>query len=417
MTTPAPVIVVGAGIVGVAAGLFLQEDGHAVVLVDPRSPGSGTSSGNAGIIALSAVTPIITPATLKGLPAMLMNPAGPLRIRWRHISSLAPWLLRAALAARGTTVERATTGIQALAAQAMAAHEVLIQRAGAGELLRSKGWVKVALDAGRLARAVAAERPGLERFGIAHEVLDRDALLDLEPALSSGVAGGLWLRGNREISHPQGYVERLAALFLERGGRHVRSEAKGLAFSDGAVDGVLTTEGTVRGRAVVIAAGAFSRRLAAEAGEAVPIETERGYHLMLPKAEPALGRPIFCMDPGFVLAPMDHGLRLTSGVELASLDAAPDFALPRRILPLAKRYLPGIDERVESEWQGFRPSLPDSLPVIGRTRRHANVILAFGHQHLGLTLGPVTGRIVADLVADREPQVDLTPYRPDRRFF
>jgi D-amino-acid dehydrogenase len=414
---PQDVIVVGAGIVGVATALFIQDDGHRVTLVDPASPGSGTSSGNAGVISVASVQPLVTPDTLKKLPAMLSDPLSPLTLRWRHLPTLAPWLWRAALASRRATVERAMTGIQALASRAFRAHEVLIQRAGAGDLLRSKGWIKASLDQAAFARFLEAERPVLDRFGVPYEVLDREALHALEPALGSEVAGGLWLTSNREISHPQAYTERLAALLFERGGRHQRSRVKALATEGGRVTGVLTTEGTIRGDAVVVAAGAFSKGLAAQAGHKVPLETERGYHLMLPLSQPSFGRPIYCMDPGFVLAPMDHGLRLTSGVELASLEAPPDFSLPRRLLPTAKRYLPSLDDRVASEWQGFRPSLPDSLPVIGRSRRFANVYLAFGHQHLGLTLSAVTGRIIADLMAGRDPGLDLAPYAPDRRFY
>ena len=419
---PSDVLVIGAGIVGLSCALFLQEDGHAVTLVDPAPPGSGTSSGNAGIISVASVLPIVTRATLLALPGMLANPAGPLQLRWRHLPSLAPWLLRAALATRPATVERAMTGIQALASRALRAHEVLVQRAGAGELLRSKGWLKVALDRAALERYLAAEIPGLERFGLSYEVLDRDALHDLEPGLSSEVAGGIWLTSNREITHPQAYSDRLAALFFERGGRQIRRLVRGLARDGGKVTGALTTDGTLHAATVVIAAGAFSAELAAAAGHKVPLETERGYHLMLPlgaaaDGRPLLGRPVYCMDPGFLLAPMDHGLRLTSGVELASKDAPPDFGIPRRILPIARRHLPGLEATVLSEWQGCRPSLPDSLPVIGKSRRHPNVLFAFGHQHLGLTLGPITGRIIADLVAGRDPGLDLKPYAPDRRFW
>ena len=418
MTTSAQeIVVVGAGIVGVACALFLQEDGHKVTLVDPRCPGSGTSSGNAGVLSVSSVMPLVTKATLKALPAMLANPMGPLRIRWRHLPTLAPWLLKATLASRQATVERAMAGLQALGSRALQAHETLIQRAGAGEFFRSKGWLKVGLDRAVFEHAMATECAALDRCGGPYDGLDRAALQDLEPALGCEVEAGLWLKANREISHPQAYVERLARLFFERGGRHERRQVKGLAFNEGRVTGVLTTEGTLASDAVVVAAGAFSRRLAKAAGHPVPLESERGYHLMLPHPQPALGRPVFCLDPGFVLAPMDHGLRLTSGVELASLAAPPDFALPRRLLAVAKRYVPTLETLVRSEWQGFRPSLPDSLPVIGRARRHANVFLAFGHQHLGLTFGPITGWIVADLVAGRDPGLDLAAFRPDRRFF
>ncbi len=243
---PPPGPVVGAGIVGVSSALFLQEDGHAVTLVDPASPGSGTSSGNAGVISVSSVMPLMTPDTLRKLPGMLANPMGPLRLRWRYLPRLLPWLLRAALASRKSTVERATTGIQALASRALPAHEVLIQRAGAGGFFRSKGWMKVAIDRAAFERGMAEERVLLDRFDIPYEVLGRDALHDLEPALSSEVEAGLWLTANREITHPQAYTERLAALFMERGGRHQRSQAKGLALEGGKVLGVLTTKARSR---------------------------------------------------------------------------------------------------------------------------------------------------------------------------
>ncbi|MCB1993715.1 MAG: FAD-dependent oxidoreductase, partial [Geminicoccaceae bacterium] len=251
------VAVVGAGIVGVAAGLFLQEDGHEVTLVDPGEPGSGTSSGNAGIISVSSIMPIVTADILTKLPAMLADPVAPLQLRWRDLPGLTPWLLRAALATRRGSVERAMAAIHGLTSRALAAHEVLIQRAGAGELFTSNGWLKVGLDRARLEKGTAAERAALDRFGVPYEVLGRDEVLDLEPALSSEVKGALWLTANREIRQPRAYVERLAALFMERGGVHRRDVARGLAMADGRVSGLLTTEGTIAADSVVIAAGAF----------------------------------------------------------------------------------------------------------------------------------------------------------------
>jgi len=166
----------------------------------------------------------------------------------------------------------------------------------------------------------------------------------------------------------------------------------------------------------VLAAGAFSRRLARAGGTAVPLEAERGYHLMLPHPERALGRAVYTVEGGFLLAPMTAGLRLTGGVELASNEAAPDYRRVRRLLPQAARLVPGLDTTVTSQWQGHRPSLPDSLPVLGRAPGRRNLWLAFGHQHIGVTLGPMTGRLIADLVAGRDPGLDIAPYRADRAY-
>ncbi|MEZ5904857.1 MAG: FAD-dependent oxidoreductase [Geminicoccaceae bacterium] len=411
------IAVVGAGIVGVAAGLFLQEDGHSVTLVDPGEPGSGTSAGNAGIISVSSIMPIVTADILTKLPAMLADPVAPLKLRWRDLPGLTPWLLRAALATRKSSVERAMAGIQGLTSRALAAHEVLIQRAGAGELFASNGWLKVALDQARLEKGTAAERAALDRFGVAYEMLGRDAVLDLEPALSSEVKGALWLTANREIRQPRAYVERLAALFMERGGAHRRLAARGLAFADGRVTGVLTTEGRIEADSVVIAAGAFAGRLAADAGHRLPLRSERGYHLMLPTLATTLHRPVYCMDPGFVLAPMAHGLqadqrrpswrastpRPTSRSRGACCRCPPLPAGPRRA---GGERVAGLSPVPAGQPAGDRPGVAPRQ-CLSRLRPPA--------------YRPDAG---AAHRADRRrprrrprPGLDLRPYRPDRPFW
>ncbi|MDX6749482.1 FAD-dependent oxidoreductase [Geminicoccaceae bacterium 1502E] len=410
------VVVVGAGIVGASCALFLQRDGNQVTLVDPREPGGGTSLGNAGIISLGSVSPVGTRAMLARVPSMLLDRNSPLSVRWRHLPELLPWLARLVLASRPERVEELSRALAALLDRADQAHDILIQQCGLANLVRSGGWLKIACSPEKLEASTAGERAMLERHGRAFEMLDAAQVRDLEPALSPEVAGGLLLPHNRAVRHPQRYVAGIVATFLERGGRHVRAPARELLIEEGRLAGVASEAGTLPADAVVIAAGAFSRKLAGHAGLRVPLEAERGYHLMLPHPAETLRRPVYSIDDGFVLAPMEHGIRLTGGVELASLEAPPDFRRVRRLVPRAQRLLPQLSAEIRSEWQGHRPSLPDSLPVIGRAPGHDNLFLAFGHQHIGLTLGPVTGQLVADLVAGREPPVDLAPYRADRRF-
>jgi D-amino-acid dehydrogenase len=411
------VVVIGAGIVGTSCAFFLQEDGHAVTLIDPLEPGTGTSSGNAGVISLGSCLPIGTPGLLRKVPAMLRDPLSPLSLRWRHLPTLAPWLWRLALASRPGRVEALSQAIVALTARADAAHDVLIQRCGLGELVRTGGWLKVARDAAAFEAGTAFERAMLDRRSLVYEILDGAAIHELEPALAPDIRHGLLLPRNRAVRDPRRYVEGIARTIVERGGRHMRAKAQDLACDGARVTAVRTDQGDVPADLVVLAAGAFSKRLAALAGTRLPLEAERGYHLMLPHPEPTLRRPVYTIEGGFLLAPMEHGLRLTGGVELATVDAAPDYRRIRALLPRARALLPGLGETILSEWLGFRPSLPDSLPVIGRAPKRANLYFAFGHQHIGLTLGPLTGRLIADLVAGRDPGIDPAPYAPDRRFW
>ena len=413
---PKKIAVIGAGIVGVSCALFLQRDGHDVILVDPREPGTGASFGNAGIISAGSVLPIVTPGVVRQVPRMLMDPLSPLTIRWAYLPRLLPWLLRALMASRQSRVDEISNNLVALTKRAQQAHDILIQQCGAGELVRSGGWLKVAKSRQVLDSKTANEQRYLTRHNVSHHILDGDACRDLEPALSKDIGAGLWLDGNREVVNSLSYTQRLVTTFFERGGKHEKVEVTRLCIDQQKVTGLETDKEMIKAGLVVLAAGAFSRRLASDAGDRVPLDAERGYHVMLKHPDTTLRRPIYCVERGFLMAPMLDGIRLTGGVELASPQAPPDYRRIRRLATLAKEYVPKISEEIQSEWQGCRPSFPDSLPVLGPATQVQGLYYAFGHQHIGLTLGPLTGRIIADLIAGRALDIDLSPYRADRSF-
>jgi D-amino-acid dehydrogenase len=409
------IAVIGAGIVGSACAFFLAPDGHEVTLIDPLPPGAGTSSGNAGIISLGSLSPVVTPALLASLPRLLTQRDGPLAIRWRYLPQLLPWLGRAALASRRADAIAAALG--RLLAQADAAHDEVISGAGLQDLVRPGGWLKVARSENYLLRHTEFDRRLLKQAGVAFELLDAASVHALEPGLAPDLVAGLHLPRNRAVRNPQRYAEGIAKAAQARGGHWMQAEATGFTIDGARITAIRTSRGKVEVDAAVLAAGAFAKKLAAQAGVRVPLEAERGYHLMLRPPVPGLSRTIYSIEDGFVLAPMEDGLRLTGGVELASPTAPPDYRRTRRLAAKARRILPTLDPRPLSEWQGCRPSLPDSLPVLGRAPDRPNLLLAFGHQHIGLTLGPLTGRIIADLVAGRDPGIDLRAYAADRRFF
>lgn len=411
------IAVIGAGIVGTSCAFFLQRDGHRVTLLDPREPGTGTSFGNAGIISLGSVAPVVGPGLVRKVPAMLLDRTSPLALRWAYLPRLLPWLVRLALNARPARVAAIARAIAELTARCDRAHDLVIQECGLGELVRSGGWLKVARSKATLLAASEADRRLWDRFGRRYELLDAAAVHELEPALAADLVAGLLLPENRYLLDPCRYVQGIARAFLERGGVYLRTAAEGFAFAGARIAAVGTRGGLLPVDGVVLAAGAFSKRLAGVGGVSVPLDAERGYHLVLPHPAATLRRPVYSFEHGFVMAPMAAGIRITGGVELASPWAAPDYRRIRRLVPLAQRLLPGLSGEVLAEWQGCRPTLVDSLPVIGPSPTTPNLWLAFGHQHIGLTLGPLTGRIVADLVAGRDPGFDLSPYAPGRDYW
>ena len=262
--------------------------------------------------------------------------------------------------------------------------------------------------------ASAFERGMLTQNDCRFEVLNQDEIRQLEPSLQPIFKHAIFMPDSSTAVNPGRMVARFAEHFAAKGGGIVRAAARDIRFADGRPRTVETSAGEHDGDLIVLAAGAWSRHLAGRLGAPVLLEAERGYHVMLPRPPVVPKRFITFVDRKFAVLPHEDGLRVTTGVEYASVDAPPDYRRIRAMLPFAQESIRDLDPTERSVWLGRRPTLPNSVPVIGRSPRHDNVLLAFGHSHLGLTMGPATGQIIADLAAGRDPGIDLTPYRPDR---
>jgi D-amino-acid dehydrogenase len=344
---------------------------------------------------------------------MLFDRDSAVRLRWRYLPQITPWLLRFLLAGRHSRVQVIADALHPLVSGAYEAHRELIALAGAEGLVRPAGWLKVfETDAGfahtQYERDLMAER------GIKFDVLGPDEIRQLEPSLAHRYSKGLFQPDSAFCAAPHRLVLAYAAHCQRLGGSIAQERVRGVQPIERGVR--LDCELGFRSfDAVVIAAGAWSKELARQVGDRVPLDTERGYHLNIEPGDAGeLRRAVVFPERGFVLAPMLDGIRLTSGVELAGLHAPADFARILRLLPAARTALPGLSDRVTRQWLGYRPSTPDSLPVIGQSSRSRSVFYAFGHQHLGLTLGAITGRLIASAVSGRVPEFDLAPYRPNR---
>jgi len=388
--------IVGAGAVGTCCAIALQTDGHDIEIFDPLEIGRAASEGNSGIIADNEIIPLGRPEILRTLPAMLRDPNGPLAIRWRHLPTLLPWFARLVLAARPAQVEAITAKLAELLVGSAAEWRRILADTPVEHLLRRSGWLRAyPLEAGLPgAYKTAAIQRG---YGIASEIVDSATIARLEPAFVKPIAGGVYYPDVYSLASPGAVLQMLLKLCVQRGGQLHREKVAVLRAESGAAV-VETRDTQYRFDRVVLAAGAWSKPLAALLGPAPSLNSERGYHLMFACDGIALQRPVSLVAPGYTLAPMIEGLRLASGVEFAAVDAAPDFRRIDAMAAHARSLLPGLPSVPISRWLGRRPSMPDSLPVIRPATDAPNFILAFGHGHLGLTLGPVTGRIVAGLV-------------------
>jgi D-amino-acid dehydrogenase len=417
MSRPKKVAVIGAGMVGVATACWLQRDGHAVTLIDPEPPGQGASFGNAGCFNPSSVVPIAMPGTLRKVPGYLIDPLGPLSVRWSYLPQLAPWLIRYIRAGTPERIERQAVALKSLLAPCLATLMQLARSAGAERYIARNGILIVyRTEAAWNDDAYAWDIRG--RHGIEWHELNADELRQFDPNLSRDYTRGKHLFNNGHCLDPGGFVLALAEAVQRDGGKLVRARATGFAFDGETLQAVRTDSADVPADAAVLAAGAHSKQLASQLGDPVPLETERGYHLMLGNPEVTPRVPTSDAEWKFVATPMDGGIRFAGTVELAGLQAPPNWRRAERLLELGRKMyaqLPAspAKDRIKL-WMGHRPGMPDSLPVLGRSRRSADIFYAFGHGHTGMTGGPYTGKVIADLVAGRPAPIDLAPFRPDR---
>ncbi|RWB05117.1 FAD-dependent oxidoreductase [Mesorhizobium sp.] len=405
------IAIVGAGVIGLATALRLAAEGREVLLVDPNEPGSGASFGNAGTIAEYACMPVGNPAVLRALPKLLLDPDSPFSLRWPALFQLAPWLVSFVRESLPAATRANALALAGVLAEALPAWEEMAKEADMADLLRRNGCLYLYRRESDFAKA-AGGRALRAGFGVHQEVLTPGEVAALEPSLPSAGARGLYFPDSMNVTDPKTLMRRLLDAGTGRGVSVAQAGVTGLRVE---ADGVRLSGSGLRVKAntVVIAAGAQSRALAMQAGDRVPLETERGYHLEFPTEAPLLNRPVCPVDLGFYMTPMTGRLRAAGTVELGGL-AAP--ANPRRLALLdrgVRHFFPQLG-RSSSEWLGFRPSLPDSRPVIGPSRGSHRVIHAFGHGHLGLTLAPITACMVADLIAGRGDPDRLAPFAANR---
>ncbi len=415
------IAVIGAGIVGAACAVELLRDGNRVTIIEPGEPGGeqAASYGNGTLLNPSSVIPMSTPGIWKKVPGYLRDPLGPLTIRWRYLPRLLPWLRRFVTA--GSTIEKLGVIAQALKpllADAPARHRALAEEAGVGELITRQGVLFAFPDNQAFVDDTLAWYVRREN-GTRWLALNEDELRQREPALSRRYKFAVLVEENGQCSDPGAYVEALVRHAVASGATLRKARATGFRLEAGRLRAVTTDDGEIAADKAIIAAGAYSKRLAAAAGDRVPLETERGYHVVISDPGVAPRYPVMPSDGKMAFAMTPAGLRIGGQVELAGLTAKPNWQRADVLLAFARQVYPGLPADLPPErikfWMGHRPSMPDGLPCLGPASGCEDVVHAFGHGHVGLTAGPTTGKIVADIIAGRPSSLDLTPYSA-RRF-
>jgi D-amino-acid dehydrogenase len=408
-----PIAVIGAGVVGLSTALYLRRSGRDVTIIDPLPPPGGASYGNAGMISADTSVPIALPGMLRKVPSWLTDPLGPLAVRPSYFPKALPWLMRWIAASRMPRVLEISDAMRALHKDAFLCWKELLGPQNFADLVRPAGQVHV-WETDAETPGAALERRLRERQRIASQALTSDDLRQMFPGISTAVRRGVLVPGNGYTVSPQRIVQTLHRLFLEAGGRVVPENVmKIMPREDGGYD-LMTNVGFHTVQQIVVAAGAWSLRLLEPLGVSVPLEAERGYHVMLPTPNVSLTTTLSNKSRSFGVTPMEQGLRVAGTVEIAGLDAPPDERRAKALLANVRTMFPDVNTDGHRFWMGFRPSTPDSLPIVGEVAGRPGLFLAVGHGHFGMTGGPPSGRLLSQLINHQPTAFNAAAYGPQR---
>jgi D-amino-acid dehydrogenase len=408
------VIVLGAGIVGASTAIHLQKRGRSVALIDRREPGEETSYGNTGLIQREGVVPYPFPRdpALIARYALNLLPEG--YVHWSALPWIAPWLYRYWRASTPERLAATARAAKPLIERCVIEHDALLAEAGIAGMARRTGYLRIYRTANARAAALLKDTGDREAYGVNFQPLDAAGVVELEPHLKGGIAGGVLMPDPVSVPDPGAVTKAYANLLEERGGHVARGEARTLERAGGKWR-VQTSAGSATGAAAVVALGPWSSDVFRKFGYRFPLGVKRGYHMHYTAiGNASLSRPVLDAESGYVLTPMSQGIRLTTGAEFTTRDARPTPIQLDRVEPLARELFP-LGQRIDARpWLGRRPCLPDMLPIVGRAPDHEGLWFNFGHHHLGFTLGPVTGRLLAELLTGEAPFTDPTPYSAER---
>ncbi|MDP9730399.1 UNVERIFIED_ORG: D-amino-acid dehydrogenase [Rhizobium sp. SORGH_AS260] len=412
-TLKCDVLVVGTGIIGSMAALYLQNAGRDVVLLERGDISRGASSGNAGILAFPEIIPIPAPGIMKKAPRWLFDPLGPLSVPPAYAPKIAPWLWRFW---RASAERNFRHGLKSLMEINRLAAIEMAHIAAMPELspFISKTGTLDIYDSEASLNAAGKDWDEKEKAGFAFQRVDRNKIEELQPGLAPQFRHAVFSADGLQVSDPYDFTRAIFDLVISRGASLRKGEAQRIDAVGESTIVTLENGDKIDADKVVIACGAWSKKLAATLGNIVPLETERGYNTTLPVGAFNLTRQLYFNDHGFVVTPLSTGIRVGGAVELGGLELKPNFRRAEAMLKKAERFLPGLKLEGGRQWMGFRPSMPDCLPVIGTARTTPSVIYAFGHGHLGLTQSAATARLVTQMANGDETSISVDPFRPGR---